>query len=168
MIENRFLVSMMLAPSVPQMLHEFRPLGNDKFLGLFSVTIYILGFVVGPLLFGPLTDLVGRIYILRLTPTFYLVFTIACALSSSLSMLVAFRFVAGYFGGASMAIGGGVVSDLYPPGQRARPMAWYSVGTMTGPTLGPVLGGVITGGLGWRWAFWIASIMASILNPSTS
>jgi MFS family permease len=52
----------MLAPCVPQVLQEFRPAGNDKFLSSFSVTVYVLGLVVGPLLFGPLTDLVGRIY----------------------------------------------------------------------------------------------------------
>lgn len=150
----------MLAPSIPQVLQRFRPDGSDKFLGSFSVTVYILGFTVGPLLFGPLTDLVGRISILRFTASLFLIFTVACALCTSLTMLIMFRFVAGCFGGAPMAIGGGVVSDLYPSGQRSRPMAWYSVGTMLGPTLGPVLGGLITGGIGWRWVFWIASILA--------
>jgi MFS family permease len=52
---------MMLAPSVPQVLQKFRPDGSDKYLGSFSVTVYILGFVVGPLLLGPLTDIMGRI-----------------------------------------------------------------------------------------------------------
>jgi MFS family permease len=63
-------------------------------------------------------------------------------------MLIVFRFVAGCFGGAPMAIGGGVVSDSRPPGQRARLMAWYSVGTMMSPNVGLMLDGVITGGLG--------------------
>lgn len=154
---------MMLAPSVPQVLVEFRPDGSDTFLGTFSVTVYILGFVVGPLLCGPLTDLMGRITILRFTATLYLLLTIACALSTSLTMLIVFRFLAGCFGGAPMAIGGGVASDLYEPSQRTRPMAWYSVGTMMGLALGLVLGGLITGGLNWRWVFWIASILAGIL-----
>ncbi|CAI6332900.1 unnamed protein product [Periconia digitata] len=104
----------------------------------------------------------GRITILRFTAALYTVFTIACALSTSLSMLIVFRFFAGCFGGAPMAIGGGVVSDLYAPGKRTRPMAWYSVGTMMSPTLGPVLGGLITGGLDWRWVFWIATILAGL------
>lgn len=156
---------MMLVPSVPQVLQEFRPDGGDKYLGSFSVTVYILGFVVGPLLFGPLTDLMGRITILRFTATLYLIFTVACALSSSLPMLIVFRFIAGCFGGAPMAIGGGIVSDLYPPGSRSRPMAWYSVGTMMGPTLGPILGGLVTGGLNWRWVFWIAAILVSYMAP---
>jgi MFS family permease len=79
-------------------------------------------------------------------------------------MLIVFRFIAGCFRGGPMAIGGGVVSDLYPPGFRSRPMAWYSVGTMMGPTLGPILGGLITGGLGWRWVFWIAAILVSLYS----
>jgi MFS family permease len=59
-------------------------------------------------------------------------------------------------------LGGGIVADLYESGERTRPMAWYSVGMMLGPILGPVLGGVITGGLGWRWMFWIATMLVSI------
>lgn len=58
-----------------------------------------------------------------------------------------------------MAIGGAVIADMYPPGERMRPMACYSAGTMLGPTLGPVLGGITTGSLDWRWVFWIASIL---------
>ena len=156
----------MLAASVPQVLQTFRPDGSERFLGSFSVTVYILGFIVGPLLFGPLTDLVGRIAILRFTATFFFISTIACALSPNLSCLIAFRFLAGCFGGAPMAIGGGVVSDLYAAGQRSRAMAWYSVGTMMVLSLGPVLGGLITGGLGWRWVFWIEAIL--VCTSSTS
>jgi multidrug resistance protein len=155
----RFLVSMMLAPSVPQVLQTFRPNGGDKTLGSFCVTVYILGFCVGPLLFGPLSDVYGRATLLRLCITFFTILTVACAVASSLEMLITFRFLAGIFGGAPMAIGGAVVADMYPSGSRGRAMACYSVGTMLGPTLGPVLGGVIDGTLGWRWVFGFASIL---------
>lgn len=58
-----------------------------------------------------------------------------------------------------MAIGGAVVSDMYDPGHREAPMAFYSAGTMMGPTLGPVVGEIITGTLGRRWAFRISAIL---------
>jgi multidrug resistance protein len=141
----------MLAPGVPQVLHTFRPGGGDKFLGSFCVTVYILGFCVGPLLFAPLTDMYGRTAMLRTCILFFTALTVACALSTSLEVLIAFRFLEGIFGGAPMAIGGAVVSDMYPSGSRGRPMACYALGTMLGPTLGPVLGGIINGTLGWRW-----------------
>ncbi|KAF6843871.1 major facilitator superfamily protein [Colletotrichum musicola] len=157
-----FLVSMMLAPSVPQVLQTFRPSGGGEALGSFCVTVYILGFVLGPIALAPLTDLYGRLGIYRLYITLYLCWTVACARSSSLETLIAFRFLAGCFGGAPMAIGRAVVADLYAPESRPGPMAFYSFGTIMGPTLGPVLGGMINGNLGWRWVFWVAAMLAAL------
>ena len=154
----------MLAPSIPQVLKTFRPQGGDKPLGSFCVTVYILGFCIGPLLLGPLSDIYGRTTLLRSCIIFFLLFTIACAKSTSLDMLITFRFFAGIFGGAPMSIGGAVVADMFPSGKRGRPMACYTFGTMMGPTLGPVLGGIINGTLGWRWVFWIASILVWPVN----
>lgn len=162
---SRIFVSMMLAPSVPQVLEEFRPNGGDKSLGSFSVTVYILGFCVGPLVIAPLTDIYGRSVILRVSSFFFLVFTLGCAFSTSLECLIMFRFFAGCFGGAPMAIGGAVISDMYGPGQREAPMALYSIGTMMGPTLGPVFGGLITDTWGWRWVFRIAAILVCVPLP---
>lgn len=159
----RFAVSMMLAPTIPQVLETF---GGARALGSFSVTVYILGFCFGPLLLGPLSDVYGRTLLLRICITLFLILTAACALSTSLAMLIAFRFFAGIFGGAPMAIGGAVISDLYPSGSLGRPMAAYSFGTMMGPTIGPVLGSVINGSLGWRWVFWFASILVRITGTS--
>lgn len=159
---------MMLAPSVPQVLSDFDA-GDRKALGSFSVTVYILGFCVGPLLLAPLTDLYGRLLIYRGAALGFLAFTLACAVSPSIGALITFRFFAGCFGGAPMAIGGAVIADMYAPGDRDGPMAAYSVGTMMGPTIGPVLGGVITGLLGWRWVFWIAGILVgSVLSVDRS
>lgn len=156
---------MMLAPSVPQVLATFRPDGGDKSLGSFCVTVYILGFCVGPLVLAPLTDIYGRTTLYRVYIVTYLVLTIACALAPSLEALIVFRLFAGCFGGAPMAIGGAVIADMYPPGRRGGPMAWYSAGTMLGPTLGPVLGGVITGRIDWRWVFWFAAILVLSTQP---
>jgi multidrug resistance protein len=154
----------MLAPSVPQVLSTFRPDGSDKSLGSFCVTVYILGFCVGPLLLAPLTDIYGRTTLYRIYIVAYTALTVSCALSPNLEALIVFRFFSGCFGGAPMAIGGAVIADMYPPGKRAGPMACYSAGTMLGPTLSPVLGGVITGRLGWRRIFWIAAILVSLPN----
>jgi len=155
---------MMLAPSVPQVLETFRPDGGDKSLGSFCVTVYILGFCVGPLFLAPLSDVYGRTALYRFYIAAYLALTVGCALSPSLEALITLRFFAGCFGGAPMAIGGAVLADMYPPGKRGGPMACYSAGTMLGPTLGPVLGGIITGRLDWRWVFWIATILVCPSN----
>ncbi|KAH9908576.1 MFS general substrate transporter [Xylariomycetidae sp. FL2044] len=192
-----FLTSMMLAPALPSVLSTFLPPpsggGNQdprpRPQGTLSITIYILGFVVGPLALAPLTDLRGRLPVYRATALAYLGATVACALAPSLTSLIAFRFLAGCAGGAPMAIGGAVVADLFPKdedenddddderereratatategrrkGRRKGPMAVYGAGTVMGPTLGPVLGGLVTGAWGWRWVFWVAGILAGI------
>lgn len=150
---------MVLAPSVPQVLQEFEPDGGGKSLGSFSVTVYILGFCIGPLIIAPLTDIYGRSVIFRASNLCFFLFTLACAFSPSLICLILLRFLAGCFGGTPMAIGGAVISDLHDVGQREAPMAFYSVGIMMGPTLGPVFGGLITGTLGRRWVFRVAAIL---------
>lgn len=141
----------MLAPGIPQVLQTFRPNGGDHFLGSFAFSVYILGLCIGPLLQGPLTDLYGRTVMLRACIVFFTIYTIAYAVSSSLEMLIVFRFLVGIFGGAPMSIGGATVADICASGARGQPMACYSFGTMLGPTLGPVQGGVIEGTIGWRW-----------------
>jgi multidrug resistance protein len=153
----------MLAPSIPQVLKDLSPDGKYRSIGPFCVTVYILGFCVGPLLFAPLTDFYGRTRISRACSAAYLLATFGCALAPSIPALIVLRFCAGCFGGAPMAIGGAIVADLYAPGDRSGPLAFYGLGTMLAPTLGPVIGGVITGNLGWRWVFWIAAIMVGSL-----
>jgi multidrug resistance protein len=150
---------MLLAPSIPQVLDEFRPDGSARAFGPFCVTVYILGFVVGPLTLAPLSDLYGRLPLYRIYIVLYIVLTVACALAPSFEALIAFRFFAGCMGGAPMAMGRAVVADMYPPGDRVVPMASYSFGIIMAPAVGPIVGGIATGKMGWRWVFWISTIL---------
>lgn len=152
----------MLAPSVPQVLETLRSTGGSDSLGSFCVTIYILGFCVGPVVLGPLSDVYGRVLILRACMIMFTLASIACALSQTLEMLIGFRLLAGIFGSAPMTVGAAVVADMYAVGSRDRAMSVFSAGSMLGPTLGPVLGSIINGTVGWRWVFWTTAILVSI------
>ncbi|MCJ1240748.1 hypothetical protein MMC14_008752 [Varicellaria rhodocarpa] len=72
-------------------------------------------------------------------------------------MLIAFRFFAGCFGAAPVAIGGAIVSDLFPQERRGNAMAIYGVGPVLGPLLGPIIGGYVAQAWGWRSIFWVAN-----------
>ncbi|KAF2108420.1 major facilitator superfamily domain-containing protein [Lophiotrema nucula] len=157
-----FLISMMLAASLSQITQTFHPPKSHDWLVSFAVTVYILGFATGPLILAPLTDFIGRVWILRLTSLVYLIFTVACGASTSLEMLVAMRFFAGAAGGAPVAIGPAVVCDMYPRAEQEKVIAWCSASIMLAPALGPILGGAITGWIGWRWMFWIAGMLAGV------
>lgn len=98
---------------------------SDSTLATFSLTIYILGFALGPLLFAPLSELYGRAVVYRLCLAAFLGATLGCGLSQNIEMLVVFRFLAGSFGAAPVAIGGAVVGDLFPVEERGAAMSIY-------------------------------------------
>lgn len=65
---------------------------------------------------------------------------IPSALAPNIGTLIAMRTLAGFFGSVSIANGGGSLSDLFEPGQRAGIFGWYLLGPLMGPTLGPLFG----------------------------
>jgi MFS family permease len=48
---------------------------------------------------------------------------------------------------------------MYEPTERAGIFGWYLLGPLLGPAIGPILGGLIITRLGWRWVFWILTII---------
>ncbi|CAD6591008.1 MAG: hypothetical protein ASARMPREDX12_004888 [Alectoria sarmentosa] len=158
------LASAMFAPGVPQLMGEFR--SKNSVLASLVVSIYILGNAFGPILLAPLSDMAeiyGRSPIYHVTNILFVIFTMACALSSSLNMLIGFRFLQGTAGSAAIALGGGTVADLFIQEERGKAIALWAMCPLLGPVVGPVVGGFLSAGLGWRWVFWVLAIAASIV-----
>jgi hypothetical protein len=101
------LASSFFAPGVPQVLKQFDEKSNV--MAAFVVSVYILGFAIGPLIIAPFSELHGRILLYNIANLLFVVFNVACALSNSMGMLIAFRFLAGCAGSAPLTLGG-----LYP------------------------------------------------------
>lgn len=76
-------------------------------------------------------------------------------------MLIVFRFFAGVAGSTPITIGGGTFGDLFSVEERGSAMAVWAMGPLLGPVIGPVAGGFIAETIGWRWTFWIISIIVS-------
>lgn len=68
------------------------------------LSIMVLAYAFGPLLFGPLSEVYGRVIVLHLSNMIYLVFTIACGFSKRPSQLIAFRFLAGFGASAPFSV----------------------------------------------------------------
>ncbi|KAK8243820.1 major facilitator superfamily domain-containing protein [Phyllosticta capitalensis] len=151
------LASSMFAPGVPQILKAFGT--QDKMIATFVVSVYVLGFAFGPLLFAPLSEMYGRVPVYHLCNVGFLIFLIACAVADSMAMLVGFRFLAGMFGAAVLTLGAGTISDLMPPEQRGGAMALWAMGPLLGPIIGPIAGGFLVEHKGWRWVFWLLAIL---------
>lgn len=157
---NRPLASAMFAPGVPQVMREFNT--TSSILATFVVSVFVLGFAFGPLLLAPLSEMYGRLPVYHTCNILFLIFTILCAVSQNIGMLVAFRFLSGFAGVATVTCGSGTIADLMPPVQRGKAMALWSLGPILGPIVGPVIGGFLIEAEGWRWAFWLVAIAVSI------
>jgi multidrug resistance protein len=144
------------APGVPLLMAEFHSTSPE--LASFVVSVYILGFAVGPLFLAPLSELYGRVPLYHITNFLFIIFTVACALSPSLGALIAFRLLAGAAGSAALTNGGGTIADLIPIEKRGFAMSVFVIGPLLGPVIGPVAGGYLAESLGWRWVFWVLAI----------
>lgn len=78
----------------------------------------LLTCISGPLLLIPLADVFGRVTIYHIGNFFFPAFTVACALSMNINMLIGFRFLAGLVSSAPMTVGGRTVVDILPPQER--------------------------------------------------
>jgi multidrug resistance protein len=154
----------MFAPGVPQVMAEFH--STSDLVATFVVSIFVLGFAFGPLILAPLSELYGRLPVYHTCNILFLIFTIGCAVAKNMGMLVAFRFLAGFAGVATVTCGSGTIADLMPVEKRGKAMAFWSLGPILGPIIGPVIGGALCQHVGWRWVFWLIAIVVS--SPSLS
>lgn len=102
--------------------------------------------------------------------TSIIIFTLAsymCGTSSSLWMLVFWRFVQGVGGGALLSVSQGILFDAFDPSEKAMASGIFGMGIVIGPTIGPILGGYIVDNYAWPLIFNINipfGIVASLLT----
>ncbi|KAF6827252.1 MFS multidrug transporter [Colletotrichum plurivorum] len=156
------IASSMPAPAVPEILREFG--APEGVLSSLVVSIFNLGFVFGPVLAAPVSELYGRYPSYSVSNILFLVSNAGCALAPNLGVLLLFRFLSGCAGAAPLSIGGGTIADVAPPALRGRAVSVYSIAPLLGPVLGPAAGGFLAEFAGWRWIFWALCIMATALG----
>ncbi|KAF5650392.1 major facilitator superfamily transporter [Fusarium sp. NRRL 52700] len=123
-------------------------------------SLYMMGYVLGPLLFGPLSEYIGRRPVLIGTYLGYIVFMLACSGAPNYAALLVFRFLGGINAAAPTTVIGGLYADILDnPSTRGNAMALYMTVTTIGPLIGPMVSG-FSSPVSWRWPFWIAGMMA--------
>ncbi|RAH44638.1 MFS transporter [Aspergillus brunneoviolaceus CBS 621.78] len=150
------LASSMFSPAVGYVGKDFGV--SNEYLLSFSVTIFLLGYTIGPLFLAPLSEIYGRRIVLSCANWFFVVWQIGCALAPNISALIVFRLLAGMGGVGSLTLGAGVIADLFPTEQRGMATSIWALGPLIGPVVGPIAGGFIGETIGWRWVFWILLI----------
>ncbi|MCJ1307371.1 hypothetical protein MMC25_001017 [Agyrium rufum] len=127
---------------------------------ILGTSLFVLGFAVGPLFWGPLSELYGRTRPLFFGYILMGIFHIPVAAAQNLATILVCRFIAGMFGCAPLAIVGGLLADIWNPVDRGIAICLFAAATFIGPVAGPIAGGFITqSSLGWRWTAWLTLIM---------
>jgi MFS transporter, DHA1 family, multidrug resistance protein len=96
----------------------------------------------------------GRNPIYIVTLLVFVLFQIPVSLATNFGMLLAFRFLTGFFGSPVLATGGATLADMYSPKKRAYAMSVWGIAAVCGPTLGPLVGGFAAQAEGWTWTIW--------------
>jgi len=147
----------MIAPASTQVAEHFG-ITNDVVIGLIT-SIFVLAYAIGPLFLGPLSEIFGRNRVIQGANLWYLVWNLGCGFAQNTGELLAFRFFAGLGGSDPLAIGGGVLGDIWDAEERGQALAIYSLAPLLGPVVGPMCGAFIAEKSTWRWVFWSTSIV---------
>ncbi|MFT5887795.1 MAG: DHA2 family multidrug resistance protein [Zhongshania sp.] len=119
------------------------------------LTSYIVAAGIFMTLTGYLTDRLGQRTYITLSIFGFTLMSVMCGLATNLTELILFRVLQGVFGASLVPMAQSILVQAYPPHERARAMAIWSVGVMVGPILGPSLGGWLTEVFSWRWTFFV-------------
>ncbi|KAI1929367.1 hypothetical protein LOZ58_001903 [Ophidiomyces ophidiicola] len=168
---NSTLGSSMPAGSIKFIAEDFNV--TNEYLLVLPISVFLIGYIVGPLFLAPLSEVYGRKPLLFWTFVLYLCFTLGTALAPNFPALLVLRFLAGTAAAAPLGIVGGLFADCFPdPVHRGRVMALWAAGTTFGPTLSPIISGFL-GQVSWRWPFWFelifggVSLIAMLFLPET-
>lgn len=137
--------------------------GVSEEVGLLSISLFVVGFGVGPMVFAPLSEIYGRRIIYGSTLLVAVVFIIPCAVAQNISTLLVCRAIDGIAFSAPMTLVGGTLADLWRTEERGVPMAAFSAAPFIGPAIGPLAGGFLSDRAGWRWLYWIQLILAFVV-----
>lgn len=148
--------SSILSPAIHQLLSEFGV--ASPIIGSMTVSIFLLGYAVGPIFIAPLSETYGRRPVLIISNSFFCVWQIGCALAPNIETLVIARFFSGLGGAACLVclyslpflkylhisivrhvtntvlktLGGSIIGDLFRPEQRGFAIRIWNIVPLLG------------------------------------
>ncbi|KAF2102158.1 MFS transporter [Rhizodiscina lignyota] len=154
--------SSIFSVAIPSVAEEYNV---GRVVSTLGITLFLLGFVFGPVFFGPASEAFGRRVPLHFGYILFAIFQIPVAVARNVETIMLGRFFGGFFASAPLAVVGGAMADIWDPIDRAYAICIFAGGAFCGPVAGPIMGGFITQShLGWRWTSWITLIMASLFG----
>ncbi|MEJ2622983.1 MAG: multidrug effflux MFS transporter [Pseudolabrys sp.] len=146
----------MYLPSLPALTQGF---GTTVAAGQLTISSYLIGFAVGQILYGPLSDRHGRKPVLIGAVMLYCAASIVCTFSVSIEMLIGARFLQALGASGGVVLARAVVRDLHSGARAGRELSLIASVMALAPVLAPMVGGVLQTAFGWQSVF---ATMASV------
>lgn len=133
--------------------------GVSQELMSLGVALFIAGFALGPLLWAPLAEVIGSAPILGIALAGCAIFQIPLGVAQNVPTILVSRFLAGLAGAGGLAVGSGVLADIFGPITRGIAVGSSASIMNLGSIIGPISGAYLVERNGWRWTAWLTLIM---------
>ncbi|MDX9860354.1 MAG: multidrug effflux MFS transporter [Rhodospirillales bacterium] len=152
------------SPSMPSLVAN---LETTVELVSLTLTVFLAGFAVSQLVFGPLSDRFGRRHVLVAGLVIFVAASIVCALAPTIGVLLVGRFFQSMGACAGAVVGRAVVRDVYGRERAARALAFIGVAFSVSPAVSPIIGGYLQVWFGWRSSFSFLALVGLAIGAAT-
>ncbi|CAI7585257.1 unnamed protein product [Penicillium palitans] len=129
-----------------------------------GVSLYVLGFALGPLIWAPMSEIFGRQLVFVTTYCGLTIFCAACTGAENITTLLIFRFLSGAFGSSPLTNSGGVIADMFMARDRGLALSAFALAPFLGPVIGPIAGGFLgMSSGGWKWVMGLLAILCAVM-----
>jgi MFS transporter, DHA1 family, multidrug resistance protein len=155
----------MYVPSLPDIGHSLQvPIEQVQL----TISSYLVGFATGQIVYGPISDRLGRKPVLLAAIGVYGLGSVLCATTQSIDALIVSRFVQALGGAGAIVLARAVVRDLYSGVRAGRELSLMGSIQAFAPIVAPLIGGVLQTVFGWHASFFLLVAVAVVAGTATA
>lgn len=146
-----------IAPSTPSLTDFF---GVNKQSVELIITVYIIGYGIGQVLAGVLSDRYGRKVVIITSSCMFIIFSLLVALSQTVEAAITLRFLQGITVAGSAAVSRAIVTDRFTAEQRNKVANYLVIAWGAGPIAAPLIGAYFQTNFTWQFSLYFLALYA--------